>query len=224
MYHLALSAATLGESGPITTSSGFSNLGIVAFIFGAILLLVGLLGGQSKISAFEMSGRATLGVRIVAGILGCALIGVGVFLYIRPATPQQAVSETTPSHLSVIPPADKPAVDKPTVDKPANKFVDDPEALGTWKSVDFVSSIEDFVPGQRRFSGELFLKELVILPNGRTKGPWTWTKGSLYHPGDHTLSHYEIRQIGGATYLFFEWESGDYILRQQKPSYYVLTH
>jgi len=63
MYQLALSAATpMEESGLITTGSGPPNLAIAAFIFGAILLLVGFLGGQFKISAFEMSGRVTLGV------------------------------------------------------------------------------------------------------------------------------------------------------------------
>ena len=213
MYQLALSAATpLEESGLITTGSGPPNLAIAAFIFGAILLLVGLLGGQFKISAFEMSGRVTLGVRIVAGILGCVLIAVGVLVNLRPASPQVISEPAAPS---------SPVI--PSVDKPADKFVDDPQALGTWKSVDFVSNIEDFVPGQRRFSGDLFLKQIEIFPHGKTGGPWTWTKGLLFHPQDHTVSHYEIRQIGGATYLFFEWKSGDYILRHQKSSYYVLT-
>ena len=54
--------------------------------------------------------------------------------------------------------------------------------------------------------------------------PWmAWTKGVVMHRGgDKTASRYTIKKIDGAAYLFLEWKSGDYIIRHQKPSYYVL--
>lgn len=49
-----------------------------------------------------------------------------------------------------------------------------------------------------------------------------WTKGVIIHHGDKTASRYLIKDIRGATYLFFEWKGGDYTIRQMLPSYYVL--
>jgi bla regulator protein BlaR1 len=64
---------------------------------------------------------------------------------------------------------------------------------------------------------------LTFLENGRTSKPWwTWTKGLLLHRGDQTASHYEIKEIGGAPYLFLEWKSGDVTIAGMKPHYYVL--
>jgi hypothetical protein len=108
------------------------------------------------------------------------------------------------------------------VDKIDYPFVNDPEALGTWESVDFVSNIEDFKPGTKHFKGDLFLKELFILENGKTNWACTWTKGLILSPADKTASRYVIEEIVGSTYMFLEWKSGDYIFRHMKPSYYVL--
>ena len=47
-------------------------------------------------------------------------------------------------------------------------------------------------------------------------------KGHILHQGDKTNSAYEIKKRGGKEYMFFEWKSGDYIFRGQKPAYYVL--
>jgi bla regulator protein BlaR1 len=100
-------------------------------------------------------------------------------------------------------------------------FVNDPAALGSWKAVAFVAKPEDFKPGEAQ--GDLYLKELVFLPDGKSPNGWlTWTKGAVLHHGDKTASRYEIRKINGADYLFFEWKSGDYTLRHQTPKYYVL--
>lgn len=110
------------------------------------------------------------------------------------------------------------------VDKIDYPFVNDPEVIGTWKSVDFVGEIKQFEPSKRRWKhGELYFKELSILSNGKTFKPWwTWTKGLIFHSGDKTASKYTIKQIDGSKYMFFEWKSGDYVIRQRKPSYYVL--
>lgn len=109
------------------------------------------------------------------------------------------------------------------IDKTDYPFVDDPQIVGQWKSIDFVDDMSRFSPDAPRWKGELFLKEMVFLPKGRTFRPWyTWTKGLIFHSGDHTASKYTMRENDGVTYMFFEWKSGDYTFRQRKPAYYVL--
>ncbi|MBI3099356.1 MAG: hypothetical protein HYY93_14115 [Planctomycetes bacterium] len=102
-------------------------------------------------------------------------------------------------------------------------FIDDPAAVGRWRSVDFVETASDFEPGSPRWSGDLYLRELVLLPGGKSEQPWwTWTRGVIMHREDQTASHYEIREIEGSKYMFFEWKSGDYVIRHMKPCFYVL--
>jgi hypothetical protein len=121
-----------------------------------------------------------------------------------------------------IPPTSTINEDGRIVDKIDYPFVNDPDVIGTWKSVDFVENIEDFNPDQKDWKGDLYLKEIICLENGKTKGPWSWTKGLLLHPGDKTASKYLIKEIDGTEYMFFEWKSGDYTIRHMKPSFYVL--
>jgi len=109
---------------------------------------------------------------------------------------------------------------RPSASLAERTFVNDPELIGTWQSVDFVSEIEDFSPAQRCWTGELFLKEMTFLPNGKTSGRYTWTKGSLYN--GPTQAQYYIKQINGSAYLFMPWLSGDVAIRKMKPKYYVL--
>ncbi|HBA60310.1 MAG TPA: hypothetical protein DCZ92_05760 [Elusimicrobia bacterium] len=102
-------------------------------------------------------------------------------------------------------------------------FVDDKEVQGSWRSVDFVAEPGQFDPKKRSWDDELYLKELVFLPGGKTLNGWlTWTKGVVMHRGDKTASKYLIKKMAGAEYMFFEWKSGDYTIRHQKPEYYVL--
>lgn len=108
-------------------------------------------------------------------------------------------------------------------------FVDDPEVLGEWESVDFVKEIEDFDVDNKFFRDELYMTKLVFLENGELKvnddtdRPWfKWTYGVVTHDGDHTASKYTIEDINGDTYMFFEWKSGDYTIRGKQPQYYVL--
>ncbi len=108
------------------------------------------------------------------------------------------------------------------VDKIDYPFVNDLEALGTWKSVDFVDNMEDFKPGNQEFKGDLYLKELIILESGKTNWAFTWTKGLILHSGDKMAAKYLIKEIDGSKYMFFEWKSGDYTIRHMKPGYYVL--
>lgn len=102
-------------------------------------------------------------------------------------------------------------------------FVNDAAVIGAWHSVDFVAKPELFSPAKRAWGGDLFLKELVFLPEGKSPNGWlTWTKGVLMHHGDKTASRYQIRELNGEKYLFFEWKSGDYTIRHRAPEYYVL--
>ncbi len=102
-------------------------------------------------------------------------------------------------------------------------FVDGPEVLGKGESVDFVKVPEDFEPGARRFGGDLYLKGLTFRAKGWMTGhTCSWTKGAVLDDADRTASRYAIKEIGGAKYMFLEWKSGDYVIRHQKPEYYVL--
>jgi bla regulator protein BlaR1 len=102
-------------------------------------------------------------------------------------------------------------------------FVDDPQVIGTWESVDFVTEVGDFVAGQRQWKeSELMMKNLTFKKGGSTSMVFRWTKGTVIHPEASTASHYEIRAIDGEQYMFMEWKSGDYTHRGMKPKFYVL--
>jgi len=109
------------------------------------------------------------------------------------------------------------------VDKLDWPFVNDPQLIGTWESVDFVREMEEFKAGEKQWRGGLYLKGLIFKPNGKSFKPWwTWTKGLIFHSGSKTASKYTLKDIEGSTYMFFEWKSGDYTIRYMKPFYYVL--
>jgi hypothetical protein len=110
------------------------------------------------------------------------------------------------------------------VDKVNLPFVDDPQAIGQWTSVDFVGVPEDFKPGSRFSQFDLpVFKKFSVLPGGRTSYRWlTWTRGVIINPGERTAAGYEIRNIGGTNFMFVEWKNGDYILFHSKPGLYVL--
>ena len=56
-------------------------------------------------------------------------------------------------------------------------FVDDPEIVGEWKSVDFVNEISEFKPNEKQWKEDLYLKEMIFEKEGKTFKPfWTWTK------------------------------------------------
>ena len=112
-------------------------------------------------------------------------------------------------------------------------FVNDPSVIGEWESVDFVVHASNFNPDKPNPAGDrLFLKGLTFLENGEglmllenSKMPLsglTWTKGMMINHDDKTASHYEIREINGKSYMFYEWKSGDVTISGMKPFYYVL--
>lgn len=103
-------------------------------------------------------------------------------------------------------------------------FRDDPAIVGRWRSVDFVHSVEDFTPHSAPEGKDFFLKELTFQPHGKTPNPiHSWTKGVLINVADHTAGKYLIKRLDGVEYLFVEWKTGDYVLRDAKPDYYVLV-
>ena len=119
---------------------------------------------------------------------------------------------------------DRVYVESRVTDRTDYPFIDDPAVIGTWKSIDFVSTPDQFNMNERQWQGsELYLKELKILPHGKTSKSWqTWTRGLIIHKGDQTASRYQIRPFGDQMIMFFEWKSGDYTIRGMKPKYYVL--
>jgi predicted Ser/Thr protein kinase len=103
-------------------------------------------------------------------------------------------------------------------------FVNDPQVIGEWESVDFVANPVVFDPHKPKWrSGGLIPFKLTFLENGKTSRPWyTWTKGVLIHHGDKTAEHYDIQEIKGRVYMFLEWKSGDVTIAGMKPQYSVL--
>ena len=108
------------------------------------------------------------------------------------------------------------------------EFELDEQVLGKWVAVDFVQQIDDFNPSQKRWRGELFLRELAFDDNGILwwtnidGGPYRhyWTKGKV-DPDNARPARYFIDKSRG-NFMFFEWISGDVTIRGQKPWYYVL--
>lgn len=116
-------------------------------------------------------------------------------------------------------------------DRQPEAFVNDPDVLGEWMSVDFVGAIEQFVPGQQQWQGgRLYLNSLhfkdagdveISLTEDQIKAAHRWTEGKVIDDMDQLDSNYTIRRIDGSDYLFMEWNSGDVTLRGCRPAYYV---
>jgi predicted Ser/Thr protein kinase len=111
-----------------------------------------------------------------------------------------------------------------SVDNVNQPFVNDPQVIGHWSSVDFVESPDDFKPGKPAWKGDLSVfRNFTVYPDGRTSYRWlTWTKGVFINKGEKTAASYETRNFDGTNYLFVQWKNGDYILFHSNPSYFVL--
>jgi len=114
--------------------------------------------------------------------------------------------------------------DRGKVDKTNYPFVDDPELVGKWLSVDFVNTIEQFNPEKKFYSGDLYIREITFIEGGKSvdNPSIRWTKDYIMLEEYKTAGKYEIKHINGETYLFFEWKGGDYTIRGMDPSYYVM--
>ncbi len=127
------------------------------------------------------------------------------------------------------------ALQRMRTDKIDYPFVNDPEVIGKWESVDFVHSKDEFVPGKRHVQEELYLKEAAFVKDGKLLASLSegngvlaetdgidWTKGYIINRNDIAANGYEIRRIDGSNYLFMQWKTGDYIYHGMNPYYYVL--
>lgn len=94
--------------------------------------------------------------------------------------------------------------------------------VGAWQSVDFVSQIEDFIPGQKLWAGRLHLKSVVFREDGSTSIFVKWRNGKIIDKSGKTKADYLIKSMDDKLYMFFPWLSGDVTERGMKPSYYVL--
>jgi len=106
-------------------------------------------------------------------------------------------------------------------------FIVDKAVLGKWKTVDFVSKINDFDP-ESKPDFKLYLKSLVFVEDGTAirmydDDEWAdrWTKGKLIDTSRKTAANYERREISGREYLFVEWRMGNYQFGGCDPEYYV---
>ena len=122
------------------------------------------------------------------------------------------------------------AVAEDKVDYP---FADDPQMKGKWESVDLVDSITDFNPAEKSWQWGLDILGFDFKDNGAmevtTAEPEAskrfapvWTKGMVLFKETKLACKCEIKEMDGATYLFFEWKNGDYLYRGVAPSTLVL--
>lgn len=100
------------------------------------------------------------------------------------------------------------------------------QILGKWNSVGFVGQVADFDPDVTRddlyLEALLFDNEHVRMNPDSGGGSFRWFDNAIIHDGDRTVSRFLIKEIDDVEYMFFEWKSGDYTIRGEKPQYYVL--
>lgn len=118
------------------------------------------------------------------------------------------------------------------IDKIDYPFVDDPDIIGKWTTVDFVNDKSNFNPKYKAFHGEPYITDFVFAKGGKVFcsisggnlafSSTTWTKDRLLNDMNKTACDYEIKDIDGKTYMFMQWKSGDYTFRGMDPQYYVL--
>lgn len=108
------------------------------------------------------------------------------------------------------------------------EFIDDPDAIGVWETVDMVDDPSDFKEGIRLHLRKFYDEEFKFRVNGILKvgeNPWvSWTKGYVIHSGLYVANTYVIKDIGESKYMFLEWKTGDYVFRDEKPAFYVLKY
>ena len=117
------------------------------------------------------------------------------------------------------------------------EFSEDKKVLGTWVAVDYVRQKDDFIPGERQYTENLYCQAMIFRPEGIVAGIYQkafddkpfaqsllekWTEGYVVNSRDRIKSHYWIENLQDETYLFFEWKNGDYTYRHvEKPYLYV---
>ena len=72
------------------------TLQTMSFIFGALLLAVGILGGGFEVKEVKVS-NASMGVRIIAGIVGLLFIGLGFWQQLSDVLPRTGPPPAPPT-------------------------------------------------------------------------------------------------------------------------------
>ncbi|MGL5380909.1 hypothetical protein [Clostridium sp.] len=111
-------------------------------------------------------------------------------------------------------------------------FIDNDELKGKWTAIDFVKDIEDFNFKKKKDINTLYLRGLNIFEEGQIEVDlgegfksvvgMRWSEDVIINMHQQTASQCILKKIRGTTYMFYEWKSGDYIIRGLKPYYYVL--
>ncbi|MCH4885937.1 hypothetical protein EZV73_00090 [Acidaminobacter sp. JC074] len=122
-------------------------------------------------------------------------------------------------------------VDGNKSDKISYKFEDDPQVLGGWKSVDYLSTPYKYNVQEQSYKGNLFLVSLDFLEKGKVSikyysgftGTEKWTNGLILEKGFNynTASRYFIKTIKNKEYLFLESKEGISALGYNSINYYV---
>ncbi|GEM_PF-3268293 len=112
-------------------------------------------------------------------------------------------------------------------------FTLDKDAIGQWKEIDFVRTIE-------QFDSTILTRREYIHPNiydfyedGKMITNYTgaklteernWTKGYIIGSveSNDAIPAYEIKQLNGKTFMLVEWKNGDYTRIGSNPYYVIL--
>ncbi|MHB8064136.1 MAG: hypothetical protein ACYDG2_16160 [Ruminiclostridium sp.] len=150
-------------------------------------------------------------------------------IIISAATPAFATTQDVKPKITVT--KDSKGIIHETMDY---KFTLDKDAVGEWKPIDCVESIDKFDSNNltRRdyiwAATHTFYEDGKMITNSvndkgvKETNQTKWTKGYVFEMGSYdTISAYEIKKIKDKTFMFVEWKSGDYTMRGEKPLYYV---
>lgn len=108
-------------------------------------------------------------------------------------------------------------------------FVFDEKTIGSWDTVGFVDSIDEFC-GNIKPNDTFWLRKVSFCPNGQAVRKYSdeewhdrWSRGVLLDQTKSTASQYTFKTINGVEYMFLEWKMGNYVYGGMPPSYYVFT-
>lgn len=107
-------------------------------------------------------------------------------------------------------------------------FVLDKNILGRWKSVSFVSNINEFTG--KEYDDTLWLKNITFKNDGTVireyfNESWQdkWTKGKVLDLKKQVVSNYSFKTINNKQYMFLEWKMGNYVYGELSAEYYVFV-
>jgi hypothetical protein len=199
---------------------------------------------SNTITPFMVKGTIYLPVKAVADALGKDITWDPNTASIKINDKMTSAPDTTSPSTNMSAPSTSDDTTKVVVTKDSNgsisesidyKFVLDQDLIGQWEQIDFVANPNDFDgkdisrkdyvwPVTHNFYNDgKMISTSVNANGGKETQNHTWTKNYVLNMGaNNTVSSYQIKQINGKTFMFVQWKSGDYTIRGQKPSYFVL--